>query len=223
MKKIILNLSYLTFLAFVLSSCYPGGAETTSETDIVITNYDDSYNFSAAKTYFMSDSIQHIVDDGNTANMNYDQLIISQLASNFEARGYVRLFPSDTLTHPESPDFMVVITTLETTTTVVYGGYPWYGGWGWGYGWKKSTDYYPYYGYGWGYPYYPTYVTSYSTGTIVWDMFDPDNVDDEGEIINVAWLGALNGLLGTTSSTSTERIKSGIDQAFLQSPYIQSN
>jgi len=225
MKKLVLKFSYLAAMIIMLSACYPGGAEYTSDTDVILTNYNDNYDFGAKKTYFMSDSIQHIVDEGETGETKYDALILSELESNFEARGYVRLLPEDTLTHPEPPDLMVVITTIETTTTYIYGGYPWYGGWGYGWGWyyKSTKYYYGYPGYGWGYPYYPSYASSYTTGTVVWDMFDPDNVDDEGETIIVEWLGAINGLLGSSVSSTQDRIKTSINQAFTQSPYIQSN
>lgn len=224
MKKAILKLTYLAAIVFMLSACYPGGAEYTSDTDIVLTNYNDAYDFGAQKTYFMSDSIQHLVDDGETVSNTYDKDILNALANNFEARGYTRVQPADSTNPGPQPDFSVVITALETTTTTVYGGYPWYGGWGGGWYWKKKdTQYYGYPGYGWGYPYYPTYVTSYTTGTVVWDMFDPDNVDDDGEIIYVDWTGAINGLTGSSVSSTKSRIENNINQAFLQSTYIQSN
>lgn len=222
MKKLILKLSYLLAISFLLVSCYPGGAEYTSDTDIVLTNYNDAYDFGAQKTYFMSDSIQHLVDDGDKVDTQYDKTILQALESNFEARGYTRVIPDSTNPGPE-PDFSVVVTALKTTTTTVYGGYPWYGGWGWGWYWKKKgTQYYGYPGYGWGYPYYPTYVTSYTTGTVVWDMFDPENVDEDNEIVNVDWTGAINGLAGSSASTTKDRIETNINQAFLQSTYIQS-
>ena len=143
---------------------------------------------------------------------------ISELVKNFDARGYERI--TDT-TLPE-PDVMVVVTAIKIKNYQVYGGYPWYPYWGWGWGWYKSTNYYGYPGYGWGYPYYPSYVTSYETGTVVWDMFDPDNVDEEEEIIYVEWTGAINGVLGSSVSSTEDRITTGINQAFVQSPYIQS-
>ena len=199
-----------------ISSCYPGGAEYTNDTDLVLTNYNSDFNFQSVQTYFISDSINHIVEEGVTPDRALDSHVIDELESNFGARGYTRL--TDT-TGPE-PDFMVVVTAIKVKNYNIYGGYPWYGGWGWG--WYKSTDYYGYPGYGWGYPYYPTYVTSYETGTVVWDLFEPDNVDEENEIIYVEWTGAINGVLGSSTSNTRDRISTGIEQAFRQSPYLQA-
>ncbi len=72
MKKLVLKFSYLVAILFLLSSCYPGGAEYTSDTDIILTTYNDEYNFGAQKTYFMSDSIQHIVDEGQEPDRTMD-------------------------------------------------------------------------------------------------------------------------------------------------------
>jgi hypothetical protein len=220
MKSKIFNLGVGFALLLILAGCYPGGAEYTSDADIVLTNYNDEFNFGAVKTYFMSDSIQHIVEDGEEPDRTYDTYIISELEKHFEDRGYERLLPEDS-TGP-APDVSVVIRAIEVTTTTIWAGYPWYPGWGYGWGWYKSTNYYGYPGYGWGYPYYPTYVTSYTTGTVSWSLFDPENVDDEGELLYIEWTGAINGLLGSSTSNTKTRISNTINQAFTQSPYIQS-
>ena len=65
-------------------------------------------------------------------------------------------------------------------------------------------------------------MTSYETGTVFWDMFDPDNVDTENEIIQVEWTGAINGVLGS-SSNNESRLTRGIEQAFEQSQYLSGN
>ena len=46
-----------------LSGCYPEGAEYVEELDLVLTNYDDSYDFSSKTTYAMPDSIIKITGD----------------------------------------------------------------------------------------------------------------------------------------------------------------
>ncbi|MCB2222457.1 MAG: DUF4136 domain-containing protein [Bacteroidetes bacterium] len=218
MKSQIRNYSLFVLLVVLFSGCYPGGAEYTSDTDLVYTNYNDQFNFGSVQTYFMSDSIYHVVDEGKEPSYKFDNFILSELERNFDALGYTRL-DSTNANGPE-PDVVVVVTVVETTNYYAY-SYPWYPGWGWGYYWKDS-NYWGYPGYGWGYPWYGgTYVTSYSVGTILWDMFDPDNVDEDNEVVNVEWTGALNGLLGTSASTTENRISRGIKQAFDQSPYLQ--
>lgn len=214
MKKNLTKIVALAAIVFALTSCYPGGAEYTTDTDLIITNYDENINFGSIQTYYLSDSIQHIVEDGSEPGTTFDSYIINELERNFSNIGWER---ADS-TFAE-PDVAVVVTLAEVTNYNVY-SYPWYGGWGGGWYWK-STDYWGYPGYGWGYPpYYGSYVTSYTTGTIYWRLFDPRKTDEETETIYVEWEGALNGLLGTTSSTTKNRITSGVDQAFKQSPYL---
>lgn len=211
MKKIkfilFVQLGLVIAATIILSGCYPGGAEYVSDTDIVITNYNSDFDFKSVKHYYMPDSIRHITGDTTTEpDRSQDEFILSELERNFEARGYVRIDTND-LNNGEEPEVIVVASALRVDNYVIYGYYP-----GWCWGW------YCYPGYGW---YYPTYVSSYETGTVFWDMFDPANVDDDNKIIKVEWTGAVNGVLGSKSNNES-RLTKGIDQAFLQSPYLVS-
>ena len=193
--------------AVILSGCYPDGVEYTSDTDIVVTTHNSDFDFMSTKYYYMPDSIRHITGDTTSdPDRSLDAFIIGELERNFEARGYVR-YDKDDLDNGEEPDLIVVASVLRVKNYVIYGYYP-----GWCWGW------YCYPGYGW---YYPTYVASYETGTVFWDMFDPDFVDHDNETIKVEWTGAINGVLGTTTNNQS-RLTKGIDQAFVQSPYILS-
>jgi hypothetical protein len=108
------------------------------------------------------------------------------------------------------------------------------------YGWTQSTDstscdvrvytgitsstyvvqdWYSYYGWYWYYPYYPTYSYSYTTGTVLIFMGDWHNANNTTHTLPIPWLGILNGL--ANGSSGTQRIQTGIDQAFLQSPYLK--
>lgn len=208
----------IVLFGFLLEGCYPGGAEYTSDTDLVITNYNPDFNFGGVTTYFLSDSIQHLVDEGIEPDYSLDPFIISELERNFDALGWERLDSTDAGGNP--PDVAIVVTTIHTRNYNIY-SWPWYPGWGWGWYWKDS-NYWGYPGYGWYYP-WPggAYVTSYDVGSVIWDLFDPDNVDTENEVINVEWTGGLNGVLGSSVSSTKSRITSGINQAFRQSPYLE--
>lgn len=217
MKRII-NLSLLAFIAIFISACYPGGAEYTSDTDVIYTDYNPEFNFGGINTYYLADSINHIVDEGQEPDYSIDKFIVGELQRNFDNLGWTRLDSND-VGAGQKPDVAIVLSAIRVTNYNIYTS-PWYPGWGWGYYWK-STQYWGYPGYGWGYPWYGgTYVTSYETGTLSWKMFDPDNVDEENEIIYVDWTGAVNGVLGTSSQTTKDRISRGVDQAFKQSPYL---
>jgi hypothetical protein len=53
-------------------------------------------------------------------------------------------------------------------------------------------------------------------------MAEPDQIDpDAGTILSV-WNGALNGVANDTSSSVSQRITRGIEQLFVQSPYLKS-
>ena len=188
----------------------------------ILTNFNDEYDFGSIKTYYLPDSINYIVEEGEEVDHSLDSYIVSELERNFEDLGWERLLPEDSL--EPAPDVMVLPTVIKVTNYQVWGGYPWYPGWGWGWGWyyKSSTEtnYWGYPGYGWGYPYYPTYVTYYEVGTVLWDLVDPENIDEEGEVIYVEWTGAINGVVGSSVSSTKSRITNGIEQAFIQSPYL---
>jgi hypothetical protein len=101
---------------------------------------------------------------------------------------------------------------LENDYYIYYPG--WCSSWGWWGGWG---------GWGgcWGW-YYPGWVGqgSYETGTVILAMMDPEKLETVGDTLRAAmvWTGALSGILAGTSSE--QRIRSGINQAFTQSPYL---
>jgi hypothetical protein len=101
----------------------------------------------------------------------------------------------------ESNADLVLFPAVWTNTTVYY----YYDYWCW---------YYPYYcGWGWGYP----SVSSYTTGTLLMtlvadgaDYVQPTNV----------WTAAVNGLM--SGYYDATRVNKAIDQAFKQSPYLNT-
>jgi len=214
MKKLLILAGIILAIAIALTECYPGGIEDISETDLVVTNYNPEYDYNSIQYYFMPDSLRHIIDSGTVADRSMDPFIISELERNFGAMGFTRLDTND-INGGTDPDVIVVASAIKKQNINIYTYYPYYPGWCW--------SWYCYPGYGWYYPWYGyTYVTSYETGTVFWDMFDPENVDPENEVISVEWTGAVNGVLGSTSNNQI-RLTQGIDKAFLQSPYLIGN
>lgn len=218
MKQIINKIKLtglLAGIAFAMYSCYPGGAEFTEDLDLVMTYYNDTYDFAGDQTYFMPDSIIHIVGEGEEDNISraLDDYILSEFARNMENAGYTRL---DTLNENNLPDVVVLpALNVRTNTNVYYypwydywGYYPWYPGYGWGGGW------------GWYYPPGAPIVTSYEIGTVSFSMVDPEQSNAEKKELFVAWSLVINGLLGTSKTATQQRITWGIDQAFTQSKYL---
>ena len=78
--------------------------------------------------------------------------------------------------------------------------------------------------YCWYYPVWYPVGYSYSTGTVIIQLGKPDGVIDlADDDANVAWFAALDGLMSSNVNNNQAGIQRGINQAFEQSPYLQSN
>jgi len=197
-RNIILfrTIFFLLFISFVfiLNSCYPGDSLTAADTDVIATFFSKDADFSTKMTYATPDSIVRIDEDGNPIidPGPYDQQILNRINQNLQLMGYTEV------QDPANADVHVV--TFVTTTLWVSGGcYNWW--WGW---------WYPYPGYC-----YPV-VYTYSTGTILITMTDPENQ----ATLDALWIAGINGILEDNSAGISTRINNNIDQAFKQSPYL---
>jgi len=232
MKKWFLNtmlaVAFLTGV-ILIEGCYPNDSISVSETDIVLTGYYDSVDFTTLKTYFLPDTVFPVRDDTTDKSpVPNSGLIISEIAKNMDAYGYTRVL---FIEGAEEPDLMIAVAALSVTTISVGYWYPYYPGWGWGW-YKKSasardTDYwyggYPgYYPPGWGWGGVP-YYSSYTTGTLLMEMSDPNDFRIVGNdtVVPMYWAGGANGVMSSNSDAG--RITRGIDQAFKQSPYLKTN
>jgi hypothetical protein len=200
---------FVAAASLVLAACYPDGPEYAEDTDVVITSFDEEYNFSEKQTFAMPDQIvvDVEIDEGDTI---YEYMadkfatpILETIQANMEDLGYTRVDVED------NPDLLLTPAGFTSTTYFYSYWYGWwYGGyWGWGWGW-----YYP--------PYYT--VSSYTTGSFVMVLADPNQAADSP--INrspTIWLSAANGLVSGAYNIS--RITDSIDQAFEQSPYLKTN
>ena len=207
----LLGLAILVTMTF--PSCDEEGAEYIDELDTIVTRYDETFDFSTIKTYVMPDTVIYVpeVSIQSDSRKEFDRAILQQVAENFEKLGYTKLEEGETKV--SDPDAIVTLTIMENDVYAVY-PYPWYNYWGW-YDWA-------YWGYPWigpGYsPYYPSYwgVYAYSTGTLVIDMIQPVQIEQENHV-PVVWNGLFNGI---ASYGMDERMLEGIDQMFEQSPYL---
>jgi len=207
MLRLLIFTGFIGLTGFMLSGCYPGGAEFTEDLDVVYTDHDPEYDFVAQNTYSMPDKIVvgfevSITGDTTIEYMKdvYAQPILQRIDDNMTAKGWTKVDIS------QGPD--IILTPAGLSSTYFFYDYwycwyycGWYGGWGW---------------------YYPPYVTvsSLTTGTLVMTMADP-NVDSAINRSPAAWVCGINGIL--TYTYSIDRILGGIDQAFKQSPYLQTN
>jgi hypothetical protein len=200
MKKTIFYFAIIVFL----TACYPGGPEYYEELDIVLSEYDQEFDFMSKQTFAMPDQVVKIsgnIGEGESPDFiqePYNSQILQRIEINLTGLGWEKV------EDPSTAD-VVLFPASWTNTTVYY----WYDYWCW----------YYYYYCGWGWYWYPTVsVSSYTTGTLVMTMVvDGDEYIDPARV----WTGAINGLLSGVQSTS--RLNKGIDQAFIQSPYLDIN
>jgi len=206
MLRILTFSCLIAFTGFLFSGCYPGGADYTNDYDVVYTNHSPTYDFASKGTYAMPDKIvvDVEIDRGDTTYIYmkdiYATPILQAIADNMTALGWTRVDISAT------PDVLLTPAGISSTTYFYsywydwwYGG--WYGGWGW---------------------YYPPYVTisSFTTGTLVMTIEDP-NTDSPINASETSWVAAISGVL--TGSYDINRILTGVDHAFDQSPYLKTN
>ncbi|TDQ18423.1 uncharacterized protein DUF4136 [Algoriphagus boseongensis] len=203
MKKLS-QIIWVALLAF-FGGCYPGGIQFYEDTDIVYTTSKEEFDFNSRSTYAMPDKIVIDVEikDGDTTYIymkdQFAQPILQNIASNLQNYGWNRVGIN------QKPD-MVMTPSATKSTTVFYSWWYdwWYGGWYPGWGW-----YYP--------PYYN--VSAYTTGTVILNFSDPDDTNIVGES-PTAWLMVGNGLM--SNSNDVTRVTKAIDQAFVQSPYLNT-
>ena len=189
----------ILFAALALNSCYPDYGLTVTDYDAVATYHKPDVNFGGYTTFYLRPTVQHILPPGGNDDLTraYDETILTSVEKNLEALGYVKTLDS-------AGADLAVQTSLTKQEYMVY--YGWGGYYGWGWGWP---GYYP-----------PVYGYTYSTGTIVVDMADVLKSEESNEVDSV-WMAVLQGLAGQTSGSATQsRIRNGINQAFIQSPYL---
>lgn len=221
LKKFVKFFLLLGIISLLLVSCYPdGGLNSIDDYDVVVTRYNKDYNFGAVRTYAMPDTILHILADSTAEDeitREHDDLILNKFAENMGNIGYKRITTIDTTQQDSIPDVVILAAVFSTS----WQGWSFYPGWGsgWGYwpGWGYWGPGYP--GYGPGYPGVAV-PYSFSTGTIMAYMFEPDDFDPDLRLLPSEWGVGINGLLGDTSSGIANRISQSIDQAFNQSSYL---
>lgn len=187
-------------LMFTLSCTkYPPQSDRLLEDLAVFTQYDTKIDFNNYKTYSLATSVMKITDKDTVALTGQTaDAVLAQIDKNMQARGFVKVAAT------AKPDFGVQVLYFQNTTVYTY----YYDYWGWG------GYYYPYY------PYYPVYYSSYTTGLANIEVLDLKTPDVNNRVA-IRWNAFIRGLL--TGSHSTSEITGRVDQAFIQTPQLQTN
>jgi hypothetical protein len=216
MKKSYFKLFSIALAIFAFASCSQNPEESlsTEDSDVVVTLYSDTTDFTRYATFSIVDSVLTIDDDGNRVRVlgSAEETMINTIVKEMEKKGYTKV---DTIA---SPDLFIDLATLTMTTT----GTVWYPGY-WGGGYYGGCWYYPcwggsYPGYGGG-----GYTYEYETGSVVIDVFSQKGELNDKELVFVPWNVYLQGILSSSTLTNHSRIQTNIERAFSQSPYLNIN
>lgn len=206
MEKVLTRVMVPVLAAFLFWNCYPDGPEFYEDTDITFTSFEQDFDFKARSTYSLPDKIVTDVEikNGDTTFVFMKDIyavpILQAIDRNMANYGWEKVAIS------QSPDVVLTPGAIRNTTIMYSYWYNWwYGGYFPGWGW-----YYP--------PYYS--VTSYTTGSIIITMADP-NIDNPINLTRASWIMIGNGLL--SGAGNVNRVTGAIDQAFEQSPYLKLN
>jgi len=209
MKTKLFMFIALGILAVTACTKYPPASGRLTEDLVIYTKYDVGVNFYDYHSFAIVPKISYI--NGNDSSYLTDanaMALLNRIASDMVGRGFVKVDSS------QHPDFGINVTAIKTTNTTVY-----YPGWYWGYPAYYSPGWWGYPGYGYGYPYYPTYVTSYSSGTVIIDLADLKYKTSDNKIM-IRWNAYIRALL--TGNHSQSEILQSVDQAFTQTPSLKT-
>ena len=188
-------------LLLALAACYPGGPESASDTDLTLTVQTPEGDYTNLRTFAMENTVHDLtppgVDPADPIPQTTKDLILNTLRDEMAKAGFTEVDTAAT-----DIDTWVLVGAVQSEVWFYYYGWGgWYGG------------YYPHYG----------NVSSFDVGSVVWQMMDTRNYDPASEDPPPSlWLAAVNGALSNSSSTTTTRLVTNIQQAFTQSPYIKA-
>lgn len=206
MKKIL----FFICMAAIFASCEKDPDMGQLNNDMVVyTDHDSQTDFGNFQTYFLPDSIL----EAGSHNATYwkdenAQRLIKAVETQMNSRGYQRITDPN---QKDNANLGVQLSYIAQTTNIISGGY--WGGW-WDYGFWG-----PWWG-GWYYPYTVSY--SYNTNSLILEMVDLTKQGTENAKLPVVWYADASGFQYDTRY-GIQLMTEAIDQAFEQSPYIQSN
>ncbi len=207
------NIKILGLFALIglLAACQndPLSDLTVEDSQVFITNHDNSVNFKQFKTFSIVDSVLIVGNQGGGTSLSTtDVQFLNTIIQQMKNLGYTYVSPK------EKPDVGINVAQVRNAyVNVVSQPNPYYGSyWGGGYGGGYNS------GYGYGYPSSYSYV---QTREAYWylEMLDFKNPDVQNEKYNVIWNASIrgNGLFDGVDFDTMVR------SVFEQSSYLKIN
>ena len=187
------------------TACQSADELSTQLPGAVLTTVDNGPALAAARTFALPDTVIDL--PANSANIGHESAaaIVTRVRASWTDIGRSII---------AKPDVVVLIAASERLQTG-WAYVDWYGAWG----------YLPYWGpavgstSAWGVP-GGAIPFSFAAGTVLVTMLDLRNQRSNVDDIPLLWAAAVDGVI--TGPTSTlDRALLGIDQAFVQSPYLR--
>lgn len=209
MKKIL----FFSTLALLAIACHKEPTPQDSDNEyLVYTSPSKDVSFASYRTFDLADSLLVIgqSDKPVYSQSNEALALIQAVRTNMEKMGYIYT-PSD----PDADLGIQMTYVIKTERYVKYYNDPYWwldypGYWPSGY-WGNWTGFY--------YPYPVTYT--YTTNALITDMVDLTDLEREDKPLEVVWTSYIGGPAGSSLQGDVNRMKSSIDQAFAQSPYLK--
>ena len=211
MKKILLISAAVILLAACHKEPYPQDSDNEY---LVYTSPGKDVNFTRYQTFDIADSLLVIgqSDKPMYSQSNNALALIQAYRTNMEKRGFIY-----TPSNPDADLGIQLTYVIKTERFVQYYDDP--------YWWLDYPGYWcpGYWGDWYGY-YYPHRVTyTFSTNALVADIVDLTGEQGSGKNLEIIWSSYIGGPAGPSASYDVQRMKSSIDQAFAQSPYLNKN
>lgn len=188
------------------AACYSDRIDSISTFGTVVTLVDSQAPLRAARSFAMPDTIV-VIRGTDILTHDHDAEILARIRARFIAAGWIDV----TGIQGARPDVVVLASALaQEHTGTVYDA--WWGPWGYWSGWPVAygSDWI------WGVP-GTEFEFTYFTGTLIITMLDVNDADATERRIPALWLAAINGVL---TSSAVDGALNGINQAFVQSPYL---
>jgi len=198
-------------LSIAAVACYPDQIinsvqELASITTVVDT--EPPQPLRSARTFALIDTIIHPARSLGSGLIGHDgdDEILARIRRRFIDDGWREI----TNVPAQRPDVVVLTTIFEQVNTGVFYG-DWWSNWGYWPGWPTG------YGADWGWG-VPGVEFVYESGTLLITMLDIRNGDPLRKRVPVLWAAGIQGVVTTTA---LQGALVGIDQAFVQSPYLE--
>lgn len=208
MKKLM----FFASLAILATACHKEPTPQDADNELLVyTSPSKDVTFTSYKTFDLVDSLLIIGQSDKPVYSQSDNALalIQQVRTNMEKLGYIY-----TPSNPDADLGIQMTYIIKTERYVKYYNDPYWwldypGYWPSGF-WGNWTGFY--------YPYPVSYT--YTTNALIVDMVDLTTEEKADEPLEVIWTSYIGGPASFYADDNVARIKVAIDQAFVQSPYL---